>query len=805
SAMSRRKLSLILIALVSGAASLVPVSRAQNPSTTISINVNTGRHPINPEIYGVAFASSTDLADLNAPLNRSGGNATTQYNWQLNADNRGSDWFFESIAYTNTPGEAGDSFITGSRAGGAEPMLTIPMIGWVAKVGTNRSKLSSFSIAKYGAQQSNDWQWFPDAGNGVRTNSQLITGNDPNDANVPADSSFQQGWAQHLVNRWGTAAAGGLRYYLLDNEPSIWHATHRDVHPTGANMDEMKTKTIDYAGKIKAVDPSAIVVGPEEWGWSGYLLSGFDQQWGSQHGWSNLPDRAAHGGADYLPWLLDQIRQHDVASGQRLLDVFSVHYYPQGGEFSDDVSTAMQQRRNRSTRSLWDPNYIDETWINDKVKLVPRLKAWVAANYPGTKTGITEYNWGAENHINGATAQADVYGIFGREGLDIAARWTTPAATTPTYKAMKMYRNYDGSKRGFGETSVTCSAPSPDNLSAFAAVRVDGALTVMVINKVAGNTPVTMSLGGFASSGTAQVWQLTSSNVITRLADIAYSGGSVSATVPQQSITLFVVRGAGACASLGTSSQSFACEPGTGGFAVTAPAGCSWAAASNASWISITAGTGTGNGTVAYSITSNAAATPRSGTITVDGQTFTVLQGARFSDVPTSHQFFQFIGKLSARGITAGCGSGNYCPDATVTRAQMAIFIEKGMGITSPPAPSAQVFTDVPPNHFAYAFIDDCSRRGIITGCSSNTFCPDAIVTRADMAVFVERALGVFSPPTPATQRFGDVPPSHPAYAFIDDFARRGITAGCGSGNYCPASSVTRGQMAVFLVRAFNL
>ena len=544
--MSCRRLLLILTIALSVASAAVSITWAQNPAITISINVNSGRHSINPEIYGVAFASSAELTDLNAPLNRSGGNATTQYNWQSNCDNRGADWFFESIAYTNTPGEAGDSFISAARAGGAEPMLTFPMIGWVAKVAADRSKLSSFSIAKYGAQQANDWQWFPDAGNGVRTNGQLITGNDPNDANNPADSTFQQGWAQHLVNRWGTAAAGGLKYYLLDNEPSIWHATHRDVHPTGANMDEMKTKTIDYATKIKAVDPTAVVLGPEEWGWSGYLLSGYDQQWGGLHGWSNLPDRAAHGGWDYLPWLLDQVRQHDTSTGQRLLDVFTVHYYPQGGEFSDDVSSAMQQRRNRSTRSLWDPNYTDETWINDKVKLIPRLKSWVASYYPGTKTGITEYNWGAENHINGATAQADVYGIFGREGLDLGARWTTPAASTPTYKAMKMYRSYDGNRNGFGETSVSCSVPNADNLSSFAAIRSDGALTVMVINKVAGNTPVTMNLGGFAAGGTSQVWQLTSSNTITRLADLTYGGGSIVTSVPGQSITLFVIRGSGA-------------------------------------------------------------------------------------------------------------------------------------------------------------------------------------------------------------------------------------------------------------------
>ena len=295
----------------------------------------------------------------------------------------------------------------------------------------------------------------------VLTNGQYVTGNNPNDANVPSNSLFQQGWVQHLVSRWGTNANGGLRYYILDNEPSIWHSTHRDVHPTGATMDEIKNKILDYAGKIKTVDPSALVVGPEEWGWSGYLFSGYDQQYGSTHGWSSLPDRNNHGGADYLPWLLDQLRQNNTATGKCLLDIFTVHYYPQGGEFSDDVSSAMQLRRNRSTRSLWDPNYVDESWINDRVQLIRRVKNWVNTFYPGTQVGITEYNWGGENHINGATAQADILGIFGREGLDIAARWTTPASSTPTYKAMKMYRNYDGNKSAFGDTSVAATMSNP--------------------------------------------------------------------------------------------------------------------------------------------------------------------------------------------------------------------------------------------------------------------------------------------------------------------------------------------------------
>ena len=149
------------------------------------------------------------------------------------------------------------------------------------------------------------------------------------------------------------------------------------------------------------------------------------------------------------------------------------------------MTTATQLLRNRSTRGLWDPNYVDESWINATVELIPRLKNWVATYYfPDTPVAITEYNRGAESDINGATAQADIFGIFGREGLDLATRWTAPDPSTPTYLAMKMYRNYDGAKSSFGDTSVSATVANPDQLSAFAAQRSsDEALTVTVINK----------------------------------------------------------------------------------------------------------------------------------------------------------------------------------------------------------------------------------------------------------------------------------------------------------------------------------
>lgn len=177
---------------------------AQNPAVTISVNTTLNRRAIDPNIYGVAHASTTALNDLNSLLNRNGGNNTSRYNWNLNADNRGSDWYFESIGDTSSvAGERGDTFISNSKAANAQAMLTIPLLGWVAKLGPNRSKLASFSIAKYGAQTGSDSQWFPDAGNGIRTSGGNVTGNDPNDANVPSTSAFQLNWVNHLVGQWG--------------------------------------------------------------------------------------------------------------------------------------------------------------------------------------------------------------------------------------------------------------------------------------------------------------------------------------------------------------------------------------------------------------------------------------------------------------------------------------------------------------------------------------------------------------------------------------------------------------------------
>jgi hypothetical protein len=520
-----------------------PVPTTAAAPVLITVDAAAKRHDISPLIYGVAFASPAQLLALNAPLNRSGGNAETRYNWRLNATNHAADYFFESIGdKDSTPGAEADGFVADTKAAGAQPMLTIPMLGWVAKLGPNRETLPGFSVAKYGPQQKTD-PGHPDFGNGVKPDGKTLIGStDPNDANLPASPEFQRGWITHLIGKWGKSANGGVGYYLYDNEPSLWNSTHRDAHPKGETMDEIRGDIFAYGAMVKAVDPNAKLMGPEEWGWPGYFSSGADLSYSAAHNYQGHPDKDAHGGMDMIPWLLTQLNQHQKQTGQRLLDYLTVHIYPQGGDSGDDVSPKIQELRNRSTRALWDPNYTDESWIKNKIMLIPRLRTWVNTYYPGTKIGITEYNWGAEKNIGGATAQADILGIFGREGLDLATRWTTPDAATPTFRAMQMYRNYDGKKSGFGSISVSDTTPDPDTLSSFASVRrSDGALTIMVINKsLSGPTPVSLAVSHFAGT-TAQVWQLASANAITHLPNAALGGGRLSATLPAQSITLFVV------------------------------------------------------------------------------------------------------------------------------------------------------------------------------------------------------------------------------------------------------------------------
>jgi hypothetical protein len=525
---------------------VTPVPPGIGPA--LSVDAQADRHPISPYIYGMNFADEALAADLNLPVRRWGGNSTTRYNWQINVHNTGSDWYFENIPDQNSGalpgGSSTNQFVDQDRQTGTKTILTMPLLGWTPmRRLDNHPYDCGFKVSNYGAQQSVD-PWDSDCGNGVNGGGNIMN-NDPADTSEAITTTFVINWINHLKTRYNTAANGGVMFYNLDNEPMLWNSTHRDVHPNPATYDELRDRTYAYAAAIKEADPSAKTLGPVLWGWCAYFFSARD-------GCNIGTDYTSHSSTAFVPWYLQQMRAYEQAYGVRLLDYLDLHYYPQadGVALSNAGNAATQLLRLRSTRSLWDATYVDESWIGGAgwqsgiVKLIPRMKEWVTANYSGTRLAITEYNWGALDHINGAVAQADVLGIFGREGLDLATLWGPPEIDQPGAYAFRMYRNYDGQHHTFGDVSIHAASADQDQVAVYAAQRSsDGALTIMVINKSL--TQTLTSPIGLSSTETitrAAVYRYSAANLtaITRQPDQAIAPGGFTAAFPAQSITLFV-------------------------------------------------------------------------------------------------------------------------------------------------------------------------------------------------------------------------------------------------------------------------
>ena len=257
----------------------------------------------------------------------------------------------------------------------------------------------------------------------------------------------------------------------------------------------------------------------------------------------------------FVPWYLQQMQAYEAQHGVRLLDYLDLHYYPASGvSLTDAGDAARQALRLRSTRSLWDPTYVDESWIADAgpdggiVRLIPRMREWVAANYPGTKLAVTEYNFGGLEHINGALTQADVLGIFGREGLDLATIWDPPQPTQPGAFAFRIYRNYDGAGSQFGETSVRALSNDQAQLAIYAAQRsTDDALTLIMINKTGNPLDTSLRFDHFTAAASATVYRYSSANLdaIERQPDLPFGANPLTLTVPASSITLVEVLPAG--------------------------------------------------------------------------------------------------------------------------------------------------------------------------------------------------------------------------------------------------------------------
>jgi trimeric autotransporter adhesin len=190
-------------------------------------------------------------------------------------------------------------------------------------------------------------------------------------------------------------------------------------------------------------------------------------------------------------------------------------------------------------------------------------------------------------------------------------------------------------------------------------------------------------------------------------------------------------------------------------------------------------------------------------------KTWTLHVGDSFTDVQASSGFYRFIETLFHRGVTGGCATNQYCPTTATTREQMAAFVlvaKEGAGYNPPACAPPNTFTDVPETSPFCKFIEELAARGVVAGCATNQYCPTSPVQRNQMAVFVLRTLDpTLNPPACTTPVFADVPASDPFCKWIEELARRNIVTGCGGGNYCPTSPVTRDQMGVFLSLTFGL
>jgi hypothetical protein len=508
---------------------------------TVAVDPDADRRRISPQIYGVNFGTAAQMSALHWPVRRWGGNATTRYSWQHDISNRANDWFYYNIEEANSNpgalpnGSAADRFIDETRAAGGEPLITVPLIGWTP---IDRQRRWGFSVSRYGTQQQTECtatgnaSWCqPDAGNGVRANGTLITGNDPHDTSREIAPDFVTGWLAHIAARTGSAGAGGVRFYGLDNEPMLWSSSHRDVHPAKVHDAELWQRTAQYAAAIKAADPNAKLFGPDTWGWCDLFYSEADNC-------APGSDYAAHGA--FVPWYLDQVRAYQQANGVRLVDYLDLHWYPQGSgiALTSDESEGTAARRLRSLKALYDPAYVDESWIGRTIRLLPQAKEWIAGHLPGAGLALTEYNWG-DGGISSALAQGEALAIFGREGVDLATRWVAPQANSLIEDAFRMYLNYDGAGAKVDGDSVRAVSSEVDAVGAYA-VRGGGfRIWFLLFNKDTRARPTTVQLpAGKAFAGNAQLYRFDGTQRLGAAGSAAPAGRTLALTLPGRSATL---------------------------------------------------------------------------------------------------------------------------------------------------------------------------------------------------------------------------------------------------------------------------
>jgi hypothetical protein len=490
--------------------------------------------PVSPLIYGIDDLDVAGAQQAKPGLVRLGGNRWTAYNWENNASNAGTDWFNQNDGYlssSDTPGEAVRRGVQAAFDVGAASLVTVPIQGYCAADKNEDGDVNATpdyiharfrqNIAAKGAAFS----LIPDTG----------------DAYVYQDEFIH--WLQTTFP--GSLSAGPARIMLsLDNEPDLWAETHPRIQLAAVSYAALIQKSIEYMLAVRAVAPQAQFFGAVNYGYTGFINLQF------------APDAAAHG--EFLDYYLDQMHAAEIAYGQRLLNVLDVHWYSEarGGGIEvggDDVTDPVVEARLQAPRSLWDPTYVEDSWItvdynpNVPIDLLHWIKNKIAAIYPGTKLSVSEYYYGAGDHISGGLAEADALGIFGREGLFAACEYPVNFKSAYIFGALRLYRNYDGAGGRFGDLALPVGWSDRAGYSAYAArYSGDGSrLALLLINKQAADKLARITLAGPAPGyGTALVYTLSAAGGPAPVAGAPLNlppGGSFNATLPARSAKLLVL------------------------------------------------------------------------------------------------------------------------------------------------------------------------------------------------------------------------------------------------------------------------
>ena len=453
--------------------------QAQN-NLEFTINIDQDRTPISPYIYGVNIMDFDTENDVGYTTNRFGGNRSTPYNWENNFSNAGSDFmqindpwhlFVQGLnrnIYEDMPGVAYQSFTDSTLNGGADVVLQLPVAGYVS--GDEEGIVDCAAPCD---------RWVPTFANKPGENYQFPP--DLNDNAVFIDESMV-----HLIDLFGTAEEGGIKFYEIGNEPALWTSTHPFIRPNPVGIEEMISIQLEYGAMIKRIDPSSQTLGFSAFGFFAWeFFNDVDRNL-----WENDFD-------SFLSFYLDRMRQAEEAAGERLIDIVDIHIYPEhvsrpsGNRvaFSVENSRGMNDARVQSTRSLWDPTYIEDSWIgvaiNEPLTMIRSIKERVDQHYPGTKIAITEWEYGSSiDQFAIGLATADVLGVYGREEVFMANHFFDSDSFTEG--GFRLFTNYDGQGGKYGDINVNASNPDVENATIYSSVIEgdnDNEVHIIIINK----------------------------------------------------------------------------------------------------------------------------------------------------------------------------------------------------------------------------------------------------------------------------------------------------------------------------------